>query len=89
MILRLSVHTADLLHDHVRSTVPHLSAGDMSVLNSDNGMFGVFGTHIMDHNFTAAAERSGDSLGNLLQFVQNCGFDSLSPPSQSVSLDFG
>ena len=69
MILRLGIRPADLLHDNVRRPVPHLAAGDVPVLNGDNGMLRMLGANVVDHHLTAASECCSNSLGNLLQFV--------------------
>ena len=40
------------------------------VLDDDDGMLGMLGSHVVDHDLATAAELGGDALGNLPQSLQ-------------------
>ena len=62
----------------MRRAVAHLAACDVAVLDGNDGMLGVLGTHIVDHHLAMAAKGRGDALCDLLQGLQRCGFYGLS-----------
>ena len=84
MVARLRVGLPYLLEHDVRCAVAHLAPGDMTVFDGNDGMLGVLGPHVVDHDLTAAAEGRSNALCDLLQGLQRCGFYGLSllfPPS--------
>ena len=61
---------AELLEHDVRRAVADLAARDVPVLDDDDGMLGMLGSHVVDHDLAAAAELGSDTLGNLPQSLQ-------------------
>ena len=70
MIHGLRVRVAHLLHRDVGCAVADLAARDVSVLDDDDGMLGMLGSHVVDHDLAAAAELGSDTLGDLPQSLQ-------------------
>ena len=57
MIHGLRVRVAHLLHRDVGCAVANLAARDVSVLDDDDGMLGMLGSHVVDHDLAAAGRR--------------------------------
>ena len=70
MIHGLRVRVAHLLHRDMGCAVADLSARDVPVLDDDDGMLGMLGSHVVDHDLAAAAELGSDTLGDLPQSLQ-------------------
>ena len=72
MILQLGRVAPQGLQHHVGGAVPHLAAGDVTVLDGHNGALRIVGGQVVNHHLTVGAELAGDPAGQLEQKLQ-CG----------------
>ena len=73
MILGLTLLMLQLIQHHLRSTVTHLTAGNVAVFNVDNGAVGMAGGYIVDDHLAVVTKLSGNTGGKLFeQFKSLC-----------------
>ena len=67
MILGLTLLMLQLIQHHLRSTVTHLTAGNVAVFNVDDGAIGMAGGYIVDDHLAVVTKLSGNTGGKLFQ----------------------
>ena len=70
VVLQLTALPPQGLQHHMGRAIPHLPAGDLAILNGNDGALRVIGGQVVDHHLAIGSKLAGDPFGQFEQKLQ-------------------